>query len=308
VLLVGSVLVQPSGADPVVTYIPLPTPAWQALSFGPGGRLWFGIDNPWRGDGRRFGDVSSHGKESVFHFRTPAGPQDSALGPDGRIWFTEFGGKVAAVRSDGSYTEFDVGRHTKPIGIAAGDDGNLWIAQSKGNEIGRVSTSGTVTEFPIPGPGSRPVGIASGPGGMWFTLSWGHRVGIISPTGDIRLFLLPKGYKAGSITRGPDGNMWFSIDRSGSPLYEGMQIGRITPDGVITEFDLPTPEYRVPMFIAPGPDGNVWFTTVATHIDSITPTGDIHEYELDRSAGDLTLGPDGAIWFVSTNSIGRLVP
>jgi virginiamycin B lyase len=301
-------LAQPAGADPAVTYIPLSTPVSQALSFGPGGRLWFGIDNPWRGDGRRFGELSPHGKESVFHFRTPAGPQDSALGPDGRMWFTEYGGKVAAVRRDGTYTEFDVGRHSRPTGIAAGDDGNLWIAQSKGNEIGRVSTSGTVTEFPIPGSGSRPVGIASGPGGMWFTLSWGHRVGIISPTGDIRLFFLPKGYKAGSITRGPDGNMWFAIDRSSSPLYACSQIGRITPDGLITEFDLPGCEYRSPMYIAPGPDGNVWLTAGSTRIYSITPTGDVHEYELDRSAGDLTQGPDGALWFASANSIGRLVP
>jgi len=76
----------------------------------------------------------------------------------------------------------------------------------------------------------------------------------------------------------------------------------------VTEFDLPGCEYMSPMYIAPGPDGNVWLTAGSTRIYSITPTGDVHEYELDRSAGDLTQGPDGALWFASANSIGRLVP
>ena len=37
------------------------------------------------------------------------------------------------------------------------------------------------------------------------------------------------------------------------------QIGRITPDGQITEFAVPTANSR-PEFITAGPDGNIWFT------------------------------------------------
>ena len=57
-----------------------------------------------------------------------------------------------------------------PEGIAAGPDGNLWFAETNGNQIGRITTSGPITEFPIPTADSRPDGITAGPdGNLWFT-------------------------------------------------------------------------------------------------------------------------------------------
>jgi hypothetical protein len=67
---------------------------------------------------------------------------------------------------------------------------------------------------------------------------------------------------AWSITRGPDGNLWF-IDGDGD------YMGRITPDGKITEFSgppLPGVDSGPPAatagikIITAGPDGNLWFT------------------------------------------------
>ena len=46
--------------------------------------------------------------------------------------------------------------------------------------------------------------------------------------------------------------MWFTE-------YVGGTIGRITPDGAITEYPLPDLRYG-PEGIAAGPDGNMWFT------------------------------------------------
>ena len=51
------------------------------------------------------------------------------------------------------------------------------------------------------------------------------------------------------ITRGPDGNIWFG---EGSVA----KLGRITPQGDITEFPVP----NNPEGITTGPDGNLWFT------------------------------------------------
>jgi virginiamycin B lyase len=78
---------------------------------------------------------------------------------------------------------------------------------------------------------------------------------------------------------------------------------------MITEFDLPTCEQNLPS-IAAGSDGNLWFATGTTRIGFVTPKGDAHEYDLVGHVfvGDLTSGPDGAIWFSTYNAIGRLVP
>ena len=69
------------------------------------------------------------------------------------------------------------------------------------------------------------------------------------------------------IVAGLDGNLWFTE-------YLAGKIGRITPAGVITEYDLPVAG-AFPSAIAVGPDGHLWYT----------------EYQ-GNAIGKLTLGPD----------------
>jgi virginiamycin B lyase len=52
------------------------------------------------------------------------------------------------------------------------------------------------------------------------------------------------------IAAGPDGNVWFG---------EFAALGRVTPEGDITVFPLPS-SASIPSGIVAGPDGNVWFT------------------------------------------------
>ena len=52
------------------------------------------------------------------------------------------------------------------------------------------------------------------------------------------------------MTKGPDGNIWFTE-------ATGDSVARMTPDGVFTEFPLPTPS-AAPKGITAGPDGNLW--------------------------------------------------
>src|SRR5215475_5421800 len=54
------------------------------------------------------------------------------------------------------------------------------------------------------------------------------------------------------ITLGPDGNMWFTEAAAN-------QIGRIDPEGNITEFVVPQP-LSSPVDIGAGADGALWFT------------------------------------------------
>jgi virginiamycin B lyase len=63
---------------------------------------------------------------------------------------------------------------------------------------------------------------------------------------------------------GPDGALWFTE-------HAGSRIGRITLQGAITEYLVPT-RASVPMVIAPGPDGALWFTEYyGNKIGRITP-------------------------------------
>src|ERR1700693_1270861 len=63
-------------------------------------------------------------------------------------------------------------------------------------------------------------------------------------------FPVPAGHYPIEITAGPDGNLWFT----GEPNL----IGRMTVEGVVTEFPIPTPNSGL-AGIAAGPDGNLWF-------------------------------------------------
>jgi hypothetical protein len=98
--------------------------------------------------------------------------------------------------------------------------------------------------------------------------------------------------------------MWFA-ERIGN------KIGRITMDGVITEFLVPTPG-AVVLRIAPGPDGAMWFTEYSSNrIGRITMDGVITEFPAiaaGSSPRSIEWGPDGAMWFTESdgNRIGRI--
>src|SRR5579883_403985 len=127
-----------------------------------------------------------------------------------------------------------------------------------------------------------------------------------SAAGTIVEFRLPTRGSPEAITAGPDGNLWFTEK-------VGNRIGRITPQGQISEFPLPTSN-SFPAEIVSGPDGNLWFTESSSNqIGRITPQGQISEFPLMTTpslADGLAKGPDGALWFTdsATGNIGRVTP
>src|SRR3954447_7958314 len=56
-----------------------------------------------------------------------------------------------------------------------------------------------------------------------------------------------------AIAAGPDGNLWFTEATAN-------RIGRITPNGVVTEFFTGITSNAGLTDITTGPDGNLWFT------------------------------------------------
>ena len=133
----------------------------------------------------------------------------------------------------------------------------------------------------------------------------------------IRDFSVPIPNEIPDIARpGPDGNVWFTELAGGTST--GGTLAKITPAGQVTQVPTPVP---VSDFVF-GSDGNIWFGG-ADYIGEMTQEGVLlHDYRIpsaDESRAvtvpnglDVTLGPDGNIWYdepyVSSDIVGRLTP
>ena len=126
--------------------------------------------------------------------------------------------------------------------------------------------------------------------------------------------------RAEHITLGSDGNVWFTEQTGGL-------IGRITPDGVVTEFPTGIPSRGNFSAIISGPDGNIWFVghgqadspDTNASIGRMTPMGEVTLFSTDPAAQQITAGPDGNLWFStagiqgigntpSAAAVGRITP
>jgi virginiamycin B lyase len=113
-------------------------------------------------------------------------------------------------------------------------------------------------------------------------------------------FALPAMSAPMQITAGPDGNVWFT-ERAAN------RIGRLTPTGTLTHFDLPTAG-TLPGDITTHPDGGMWFTQAGTpKLGRITSAGAIREFPIPSGVPAVSLagGPDGNIWFARSRKLGR---
>ena len=191
-------------------------------------------------------------------------------------------------------------------GLAADPEGNIWFVDpGVDDKIGRITPAGDVTVYIIPGFGSLSGGITAGPdGNIWYTKEFaGGIIGRLSPTGEFTEFVINMDYPR-RITTGPDGNLWFT----GHHVTGERIIGRITPRGEVRKYPLSIDE-GFPVGITSGLDGNLWFAVTGSNkIGRITTNGIITEFTIGGSSFDITVGPDGNIWFTEGTKIGRITP
>ncbi len=228
------------------------------ITSGADGRVWFS-------DQGRIGALdpaSGH----IDYYPVPSGEGSEvglAAGPDDAVWFVEtLGNRVGRVDlATHVITEYPIPvADTHPYSIAEGPDGNMWFGEGYGQHslIGRIDpTTHTITEFPLT-TGSASFTVAGGPdGNVWFT-DPGIGIGKIDPTtGVIHEYpaaATPTGGAMG-LSAGPDGNIWFTDFENPGTNH----IGRITPDGVVTMYPVPTASSGA-IQITSGPDGDLWFT------------------------------------------------
>ncbi len=94
----------------------------------------------------------------------------------------------------------------------------------------------------------------------------------------------PAGAVAADLAADVNGNMWFTD-------YATPAIGKIAPDGTITEYTAGLLTGALPIAIVLGPDGNMWFSDYsAVAIGTITPGGSITEYNAAQYPNAKTIG------------------
>jgi virginiamycin B lyase len=235
---------------------------------------------------------------------------------------TALKGTAKPLITSGEISEYSLPEESYPVGIAAGPDGNVWVAEVGSSKIGKITPSGTITEYALPEK-SEPYDITAGPNeesALWFTdrgsgfvtHSGSSKIGKITTSGTITEYALPDKSGPNWITAGPDGNLWFIERESG-------KIGKITTSGTITEYSVPSVTGEGEGITAgPEKENALWFTVSGSTdqgakknlIGKITTSGTVTEYALPEGSDPtgITAGPDGNVWFTdwNTSKIGKI--
>jgi virginiamycin B lyase len=234
-----------------------------------------------------------------------------ASGPDGAVWFAGQG-FIGRLTPAGEVKKFTAPT-TGASDVEAGPDGGIWFTGP--GLVGRMETSGNITFQRSTSGTPGPLGPAAD-GTMWFATSNGF-LSRVAPGGDlVRLASSSSGASAsaaraaggpGTMAKGADGAPWFVHS-------EPAGIGRIDPDGHVTDFPVPGSFGSELAGITAGPDGGLWFTAPgARMVGRISPTsGHVLGFRTSWNPYAITSGPSHAVWFAMTNNgqwtITRLVP
>ena len=253
-----------------------------AITAGPDGALWYTESGA-----SKIGRITTAGVVTDFAVAPGAVLLAIASGTDGNIWFSYELlvpgpgplGRFGYMTPGGAITELDMPFPVHVItALAAGPDGRMWFTgNGYGNSIPPIGSFGAIGSISAAGNDASvtllstgiPAAISAGPDGrVWFTAniptSFGDRPSEPSPVGKIGRadtglyvnlaeFATPSRSGAlTTITAGPDGNVWYSA--------ESPRVGRVTPDGAITEIAESSPDGGHVVC----PDGSVWFTEPGT--------------------------------------------
>ena len=106
---------------------------------------------------------------------------------------------------------------------------------------------------------------------------------------------------------------WCATACCGSAKPSGNRIGRITLDGKVTEFPIPSHDSQ-PRAMVTHPDGSIWFVETSTNaLGRIDRDGKITEHPVptpNSSLRGVTVGRDGNLWYTANaaNKIGCMTP
>ena len=244
-------------------------------------------------------------------------PDGVAVGPNGSIWFTEFGAdKIGTIDpTTHAISEFTIPTRMQSPRDRAGPDGNFWFTEFNTDQIGMINpTTHKITEYPIPTMDAEPFGITAGPNNtVWFTEWSGNQIGSVNiATGKVTEYPIPTLDAAPEgIMQDSAGNIWFTES-------VGNKIAMYDPTTeTYTEHALPNAGAE-PYAITAGPGGNLYFTEyTGNQIGVYSPSSSsfltslrfqrVQHGETPEPTG-IASAPDGSLWFTQskTNQVAML--
>lgn len=222
----------------------------------------------------------------------------------------------------GQMTSFPLA-DTKPIALAEDANGNIWTNGRKYDPYTWKTTyyaykvdrsNGSYTTYNAYGNDTMVIGSDSN---LWATSSHVTKTDTTTGARSYYVDTHPDAYPYWGLTVGPDDNLWFGMNGTKNVNGQTMQvdnIGRINTAGVFQSyFDV---DVLVGSLVGDKTNNVVWYgassrTGGSGVIGSFTPSGTKTQYTLPipNSPGELTLGPDGNIWFpVAGNKVGKMTP
>ncbi len=308
----GALLAGTADADAGQGHRLAPALRVSAMTAGPEGRLWFAgnqgvpeLPAPLKPLGGVLGSISPGGEVTEFSIGGEA-LSGIAVGADGALWSTEPGrGRIVRVDTAGAVSTFSVpGPGAELSSIVAGADGALWFTEGKRDEVGRITTTGAVSEFALP-PGSDARDIVAGSdGALWLAATGTDSIVRVAADGTATSFPIGGGAdnEPRALALGPDGDVFFT--------QRAARIGRISPDGSITEFGRPRPAGLIaavgrdlwfttrtrPYSYSAGPDDGIASMTTAGQA-SAAASPSLPDRESASVISALAAGPEGALWF-----------
>jgi virginiamycin B lyase len=275
---------------------------------------------------------------AVREYPLPAGslPNFITLGPDGAMWFTEYGkDSIGRITNDGTIAHYATSGGCGPIGITLGWDGYLWYTCGKKRFIGSGIhlSDDTFEETPVPRDPAGPIATANG--SLWYTTIGGdievvdhngtekefdvlgdvfglssgldHQVWYAATSGEIgttRSHTVTAGYREPYMVANCTGGLGVWYTELGAAA-----LGKIimTFGGTIvgiSETPLQTGEGTYAEGIACGTDGSLWYTLPGVNkIGHRRAQGAayVDETFVIPTAGatpyGIAVGPDGSVWF-----------
>ena len=258
---------------------------------------------------------------SAAPLATPAGafPGAQARGTSNEIFYSDFGGKIGRIASDGTVIEMDIPSPPeggwRPSGLAFGPDGALWflvtrtVGGAEETRMARWEAPGPgFSTYPLPSPGGGGGRVIVGPDGkIWYAQTGTSRIGRVDLSGFVTEIALTGGSSPNDLTAGPDGAVWVAL--------EAGRIARISPDGAVADFLVPSSSSGAarPSRIIEGPDSRLFFTDPGTNaVWSATTAGAFTRYPIPTASSEPygLAATGGFVYFTERgpDAIGRLDP
>jgi virginiamycin B lyase len=232
------------------------------------------------------------------------------VGKNGLLWFA--GDGLYQMSTDGTMKDVAVPDIGQIDGIAAGPDGSIWAGSSvnrsfdssagQPDQLVRVLPSGSIKKYAVPTKDGWPSGMAvDRNGNVWFSEEHAGRIGCRLADGSFREIKLPN-TKSGptDVSLADDGSLWF-IERNSNA------VGYLDRHRRLHEFRLSKGTADLMLeSIATDTLGNAWVVEYAPRLVAmIDRRGHIRKYQAGE-AWRIARGPDGAMWYTLTHSVGRI--